>query len=64
MKKRYDEHGAVIQVAMSYGEWQALREPRGDAYRREGWPRLAVSCPRRRLVTVPVMFTDRFMDRS
>lgn len=64
MDKRLNERGEVIQVAMTHAEWQALREPSGYAFRREGWPRMLVSCPRRGKVTVPVTFADRVIDRS
>lgn len=63
MDKRLNERGEVIQVAMTYAEWQALREPRCCAFRREGWPMLVVLCPRRGTVTAPVTFTDRVIDR-
>lgn len=64
MDKRLNERGEVIQVAMTYAEWHELREPHGYAFRREGWPRVLVLCPRRGTVTAPVTFTDRAIDRS
>lgn len=36
MHKRLDEHGEVIQMAMGYEEWRALREPHGYAFSTRG----------------------------
>lgn len=47
---------------MTYAEWQALREPHGYAFRREGWPRVLVVC-RGGTVIVSVTFIDRLLDR-